>query len=204
MFLEETHLGLVHVEHRAAHPALVGVDFDHLLSAEPGDAGENRDRRHLLHELQQVHQSVGCFGHRHPVAVHKDADRRRHFARGHFAEHFRQLGLLEQGHKGGPRIAGGDLGGDRHMLVEPHIPAVGGVERVDDPPLRAVEQPRTDHLGAGVHGEVDLAALRERRVERKPIQVLDHPRSLGVGLGAPVSLERLAEPGFHIAVFEIL
>ena len=92
------------------------------------------------------------------------------------------------------------VGPYREVLVEADVAAVWRVKRVDDAPLRGVEVARAEHLGAGVERQVDLAQLRQERVEREPREVLDQAWSAGALLGTPLALERRADTVLHNAV----
>ena len=98
----------------------------------------------------------------------------------------------------------GNVGHDGQGFVEADVTTVGGVDGVNVPPLRAVEFARFHQFRPGVHGQIRLAQVRQVRVERQAVQILDDAHTLGVGRGAPVSLEGLFETGFHHPGLEYL
>ena len=88
------------------------------------------------------------------------------------------------------------------MFVQTNAAAIGRVDGINVSPMRTVQNTRPHQLDTAVQWQIGFAQMIERRIERKPVQILDNTDAFGMGLRPPIPLEGLLEPLFQIPLTE--
>jgi hypothetical protein len=82
--------------------------------------------------------------------------------------------------------------------MQTNIAAIGRINRVDESPLRTVQQTRTDHFSAFIQRQVRFPQMTYCRTERQPIQILDDADFLCVRGRSPIALECAFKSGLDV------